>query len=98
MAALVFCISSTSCSQIYYERDEILARKRYEEKKKRKKSQVEMRVTNTAEPIGEFWRKMRHYAYSYASQYFPQHLNWCEQDKIMKIFFIRKLEEKFSGG
>jgi hypothetical protein len=66
--------------------------------KKQKEITVEVRISNTGEPIGEFWKAMRHYAYSYAPRYFPWHLKWSEQDKRLKSSFVRKLESKFGGG
>lgn len=62
--------------------------------KKQKEIIVEVRISNTGEPIGELWKTMRHYAFSYA----PRYLKWSEQDKRLKSSFVRKLESKFGGG
>ena len=54
-------------------------------------------VNSMAQPVGQFWRHMKDFAFERAAYTFPWHLDWSQQDPLTKLRFKMRLKKLYPG-
>lgn len=54
-------------------------------------------INSAVQPVGQFWKHMKNFAFERAAYTFPWHLDWSQQDPLTKVRFKLRLKKLYPG-